>query len=348
MSKDVDLVTVVCLTYNHAVYVADALNGFLKQETDFSFSVLVHDDASTDGTADIIRRYGADHPDVIKPILQAENQFSKGVRIIAQLLSGISTEYVALCEGDDYWTDPTKLQRQIDWLRANPDGSLCGHATLMVDPDGSPLKALRIRDGDGEVPVEQILVNHDLLHTSSLVFRADLGRELPDYYYLAPVGDRPVKMHLATSGRVYYLDSVMSHYRYGVPGSWTASMGDPGVALRHAVRTVSYLEEFDRHTGGRHSETVDRLVSPFRRRILSAELDQAMREGRYRDLTDPRFAQVSGQRIRLVARAAATAPKSAQPAITRVIMTMPSVNALGRRLRREVTRIIRWRRDGAV
>ena len=100
------LVSICCLTYNHAPYIRDAIEGFLMQKTNFPVEILIHDDASTDGTADIIREYETRYPDIIKPIYQTENQYSKGVKISREYqFSRARGKYIALCEGDDYWTD---------------------------------------------------------------------------------------------------------------------------------------------------------------------------------------------------------------------------------------------------
>jgi len=100
------LVSICCLTYNHAPYIRDAIEGFLMQKTNFPVEILIHDDASTDGTADIIREYETRYPDIIKPIYQTENQYSKGVKISWEYqFSRARGKYIALCEGDDYWTD---------------------------------------------------------------------------------------------------------------------------------------------------------------------------------------------------------------------------------------------------
>ena len=114
------LVSICCITYNHAPYIRQCLDGFVMQKTNFTFEVLVHDDASTDDTADIIREYEARYPGIIKPIYQTENQYSQGVNVNRTYnYPRAHGKYIALCEGDDYWTDPLKLQKQVDFLEAN-------------------------------------------------------------------------------------------------------------------------------------------------------------------------------------------------------------------------------------
>ena len=104
------LVSICCITYNHEDYIADAIEGFLMQKTDFKYEVLIHDDASTDRTAEIIRKYERKFPNLIKPIYQTENQHSKGIKVGKYNIERALGKYIALCEGDDYWVDPCKLQ----------------------------------------------------------------------------------------------------------------------------------------------------------------------------------------------------------------------------------------------
>lgn len=123
------LVSICCLTYNHVAYIRQCLDGFLLQQCDFEFEILIHDDASTDGTQEIIKDYQQKYPEIIKPILQTENQWSKGVRGISfkHNFPRASGKYIALCEGDDYWTDLLKLKRQVEFLEGHPTFSLtCG------------------------------------------------------------------------------------------------------------------------------------------------------------------------------------------------------------------------------
>ena len=119
-------VTVLCITYSHEPYIRNTLDHFVNQRVNFSYEILIHDDASTDGTADIIREYAEKYPDIFVPILQTENQYSQGVPIVARLYPKARGKYVAICEGDDYWPDLDKLQKQYDFLESHPDYSGAG------------------------------------------------------------------------------------------------------------------------------------------------------------------------------------------------------------------------------
>ncbi len=119
------LVSICCITYNHESYIEDAIEGFLIQETDFPFEILIHDDASTDRTADIIKEYEASYPTLLKPIYQAKNQYSKGKRPGFINMERALGKYIAFCEGDDYWIDPKKLQKQTVILNNHNKCSAC-------------------------------------------------------------------------------------------------------------------------------------------------------------------------------------------------------------------------------
>lgn len=124
-------VIVWCLTYNQKDFIRDALDGFVMQKTSFPFEVVVHDDASTDGTTDIVVDYAQKFPDIITPMVEQENQWQKGgLKHIIDIMNDKHrrAQYIAFCEGDDYWTDPQKLQRQVDFLDSHPDHSMCFHS----------------------------------------------------------------------------------------------------------------------------------------------------------------------------------------------------------------------------
>ncbi|NCD41933.1 MAG: glycosyltransferase, partial [Bacteroidia bacterium] len=139
------MVSICCITYNHEPFIRQCLDGFLMQKTDFPFKIVIHDDCSTDKTPDVIREYKQKYPDILCPIFQEVNQMSKGHSITVEfVLPACHGKYIALCEGDDYWTDPLKLQKQVDFLEAHPEYSLCGHNTKIVyENDGGRVEYFR-------------------------------------------------------------------------------------------------------------------------------------------------------------------------------------------------------------
>lgn len=122
------LVSIRCLAYNHEKYIRETLEGFVMQKTNFRFEAIVHDDASVDGTAEIVREYAEKYPDIIKPIYEIENQYSKKDGSLSRIMhEACKGKYIAMCEGDDYWTDPYKLQKQVDFLETHPGYVICSH-----------------------------------------------------------------------------------------------------------------------------------------------------------------------------------------------------------------------------
>lgn len=133
INTNAPLVSISCLTYNHAKYISQCLDGFLMQETEFPYEILIHDDASTDGTEEIIREYQAKYPLIIRPIYEEENQWLKGRRGSPEFnFPRAKGKYIALCEGDDYWTDSSKLQQQVEILENNPSLSATCHDTSLI------------------------------------------------------------------------------------------------------------------------------------------------------------------------------------------------------------------------
>lgn len=222
------LVTVVCLTYNHEKYIGRALESFINQKTNFRFEVIVHDDASTDSTAKVIRDYALKYPEIIKPIIQTENQYSKGVNInVNFILPNIQGKYVALCEGDDFWIDNYKLQKQIDALEVNPKCLMCSHYTEAQDIERGNKWRLPLGDFcTGVIPTERIFdAVFGLMHVSSDVFRTEVYKDyrMADLKYkkIMPTGDRAILLYFANRGPIYFIAETMSRYNKGVEGSYT-------------------------------------------------------------------------------------------------------------------------------
>ena len=196
---DKPLVSINCTTYNHERYIADALDGFLIQKTDFPIEILVHDDASTDRTPEIIRSYEERYSNIIKPIYQKVNQYSQGKKPSVFNFERAQGEYIAMCEGDDYWTDEKKLQTQVSFLEANPDYVISGHDAFIVDEDGNHIKDSKLpnsykRDYSGE----ELIMDKAWILTMSWVYR----NLIKDY---AP------ERNMVTNGDKFLI-SIIGHY----------------------------------------------------------------------------------------------------------------------------------------
>ena len=253
MQNDDIKVSIICTCYNQVSYIEDALKGFVNQKTSFPFEVIVHDDASTDGTSEVIARYAERFPDLIVPILQQENQLSKGVSPYRDVLYPIARgKYIARCEGDDYWIDPHKLQKQFDYLELNQEYSAVVHNAIVVDYTNqlTYLSEAIGEDRDKCFP-DLILEGGGLLNpTASLFFRKEIDTSL--YFSIdAPVGDHFLLMNLAFYGPIRWFSKPMSVYRYGSASSFSVRHRKKTIEeMRHYTRRyVSALQEMNAATG---------------------------------------------------------------------------------------------------
>lgn len=223
MDKDTIQVSVICNTYNHAPYIRDALEGFVMQVTDFKYEVLVHDDASTDGTADIVREYAAKYPDLIKPICQTENQYTQGVKISWKFqFPRVSGKYVAFCEGDDYWTDPYKLQKQYDVMESHPEIDMCAHRVSRINgKTGEPVSPQGPGDQDKLFTPKQVIKGDGgFVATATLFYRSELLKEQPKFRTVLSL-DYSMQIYGSLRGGMLYFGETMGVCRYQTPGSWT-------------------------------------------------------------------------------------------------------------------------------
>lgn len=223
-------VCVYCTAYNHEKYIRQTIDGFVNQKTDFDFCCIVHDDASTDGTAKIIREYEKLYPDLVFGIYQTDNQYSKGVNIIKKyIVPKIKSEYVAICEGDDFWNDELKLQKQVNALDNNKDCFMCTHKTMEIYENGDRTGTMYPKDDypEGCLNMQKVLADGYSFHTSSYLFSFDKWIEYiqnpPIFRQICDVGDVPYLLYFGYIGKIYYIPDVMSCYRRGVPTSWSVS-----------------------------------------------------------------------------------------------------------------------------
>ena len=212
MQKNNLLVSIFCPTYNHSKYIEQCLNGIVMQKTNFQFEVIVQDDASTDDSQKIIKKF-AEKYNFIVPVLHTENIYSKGGDLNEYFLKNAKGKYIAICEGDDYWTDPNKLQKQVDFLEANPDFSLCFHnAKKLIRKTGDDSN-LFFNKPKRDVFTLSDIIKKDFIPTLTCMFRNKLFKEFPDWYSNAYPGDWPLHILNAQHGKIKYIDEVMATYR---------------------------------------------------------------------------------------------------------------------------------------
>ena len=207
------MVTIRCITYNHEPYIRQCLEGFVMQKTNFRFEAIVHDDASTDGTATIIREYAEKYPDIIKPIYETENQYSKHDGSLRRIMDAHTHgKYIAMCEGDDYWIDPYKLQKQVDFLEANPEyGMVHGIAKVYKE---------KIASFDGNIGyffsnVDQLLVDNKIV-TLTTCFRKQLYDGYlseVDFECTWKMGDYPIWLYIAFHSKIFFINEELGVYR---------------------------------------------------------------------------------------------------------------------------------------
>lgn len=221
-ASELPLVSIKCTAYNHEPYIAHTLEGFVRQKTNFRFEAIVHDDASTDKTADIIRAYAAKYPDIIKPIFETENQYSKHDGSLRRIMDAHTRgKYVAMCEGDDYWTDPLKLQRQVGFMEKHPDYTMCC-TDAIVKIEGQDFEWSRF-SCDADMPTHAVIEEGGIyIYTCSILYRQALLANYPKFCAECVIGDYPLQIWAAINGKIRYLAKKTCVYTYMHAGSWSA------------------------------------------------------------------------------------------------------------------------------
>jgi len=214
-TKQAPMVSVLTLVYNHAPYLEDYFRGILMQETTYKYEVIINDDCSTDGSTEIIRRYAEKYPGLIIPVFHGTNQYSKGIDPFADnLLHRAKGKYIALCEGDDFWTDPHKLQKQVDYLEAHPDFILVHSDFTVVNANGKAIK----RNGSSKYIISEGNVFEDLfrgcwVRTLTVLYRNNAGIAFPDLPPGCFRGDAFTFYVLARYGKFHFMQEETGAYR---------------------------------------------------------------------------------------------------------------------------------------
>lgn len=290
MSEKV-MVSINCITYNQEEYIAKAIDSFLMQKTDFKYEILIHDDASTDNTANIIREYQEKYPDIIKPIYQKENQYSQGIKRVDYKFnySRANGKYIAICEGDDYWTDPFKLQKQVDYMEANPECTLCTHAVEKIDASTNKSKGLvRPYNYSSKCSMKDVIEGGGgFVGTNSLLFPKKSLENAPSWYLDCIVGDYPLQILLSYKGYAYYIDENMSVYRTNAKGSWTKSMNDNKIEkYTNLMNNINImLDQFNIYSNKEYEEIISasKKNNEFEKAVVKSDL-KILKQSQFKSL----------------------------------------------------------------
>lgn len=223
-SKKNPIVSICCTTYNHESYINDAIDSFLMQKTSFPFEIIVRDDFSTDSTASIIKKYVEKFPNIIKPIYENENQFSQGISPPLVVFKKAVGKYFALCEGDDYWIYPTKLQKQVNLLDKHPETVMSVAYTDVYEHKKNNLKYIKTYHGNDKTLQGFEEVKKYYFHTSTYVIKADVLKKVINTLTLENIApyDSTLRYMLITYGPFALLPEVVSIYRVTGDGIWTS------------------------------------------------------------------------------------------------------------------------------
>ncbi len=271
-------VSVLCLAYNHEEYIRKTLEGFVMQKTDFAFEVLINDDASTDGTADIIREFQEKYPKIIKPVYQTENQYSQKTPIIkTHLLPKAKGEYFAWCEGDDYWIDPLKLQKQVDFLDNNPEYTVCANRAILHDVTKNTDSFFPNIECDKDYSSKDIILyGGGLFATCSLMIRRDVYTLKPSCFNAIGFGDYQIYLYGSFCGKVRCLCDVMSQYNSGVAGSWTQRKTNSNEKkIVHYLAFIKMLKNVDKYYNHKYHKIISKKISSLEYLIFKLTSDKS-------------------------------------------------------------------------
>ena len=257
------MVSVFCTTYNQKKYIAQCLESMVNQKTSFPYEIIVRDDASTDGTSEIIRELHRKYPDRIVPFIQPENLFQQGLERISfeQMFKMSRGKYIAVCDGDDFWTDENKLQKQVDFMESHPDYSMCGHAAYFAREDGTLRKDrfFSLSMGSGDLTIEEI-ISKWAMATTSLMYRKSCRTDIIFPFRGNCVNDDYAMMvYMALKGKVYYSDELMGAYRQSSNGSISQRLlNDKEYLVKYSTEFVQMLDRINQYTNGAYSDLIEK------------------------------------------------------------------------------------------
>lgn len=290
------MVSVVCLAYNAEKYISQCIDGFVMQKCNFKFEIFIHDDASTDGTAQIIKEYAEKYPELIHAILQKENQYSQKVGILKKFIyPNVKGKYIAFCEGDDFWTDPLKLQKQVDAMRQHPECLMSVHKVKGIYEDGEPFGIMypNFELVTGVISSKKFIdyncTNEYVFQTSSYFVNAkkeiEYQNNKPNFARVSATGDLARMFYFATLGDILYINDEMSCYRHGSTSSQARKemSGTTEQKIQeHFNKQINMMHEYDKYTNGVYYRFCERKINGYL-------FDKAVRNNEYKEIVKPKY-----------------------------------------------------------
>lgn len=256
MEKIHPLVSICCWTYNHERFIKKAIDGFLMQKTNFIFEIIIGDDFSTDETRKICFGYKEKLLDKIKILERGSNVGASANSI--SVLNEARGKYLALCDGDDFWTDPHKLQKQVDEMEKNKNCDLSFHPAIILNSNGEKKGILANYGKRARVfkTKDVILGNGDFCPSSSVVFKKTLLSKMPDFYFNSFIGDYPLQIFGSLNGGVLYLPDCMSAYRSNIDGSWSQKQNNFNVNFENSLKFNDLLNKINNYLNFKYKREI--------------------------------------------------------------------------------------------
>ncbi len=273
MKERVDI-SIFCVTYNHKKYIRDALNGFLAQKTNYSFQIAIFDDASNDGTSEILLEYKRKYPDKIRLVISPVNTYrlpNRDAIFDNWKRQNLLGRYIAICEGDDYWIDDKKLQIQVDFMEKHKECVMTAHGSIVQDFNNGELYKRNVY-GENKylLPQEIIMQPNGNLPTASLIVRRDVFFR-PDIFPKCSVGDVPMQLFALTKGKIYYFERIMSVYRFMHQGSWTSNYSkDVKNAALHNIDFIVFMSKYNEYTNYEYNLYIKKGIKKYANATLGA------------------------------------------------------------------------------
>jgi glycosyltransferase involved in cell wall biosynthesis len=265
-------VDVALSTYNHERFIAAAIEGVLNQKTDFTYRLIIGDDCSTDSTQSIIRGYAEMHPDLIVPVLYSKNVGPfHADRVWLKTLSLCTAKYVTLLDGDDYWTDPLKLQKQVAFLESHQECAICFHNVCVVDEDGAEISPSLCSPDQKEISTLADIVAGNYIPACSVMFRNKLFAKFPEVFYKVSTGDWMLHVINAQHGHIGYISDIMAAYRKHSAAFWTMRRYTEQLA-----EMVRIYETIDAYLGPKYHDVINVSISTMRDQIRELKRQEGM------------------------------------------------------------------------